>query len=128
MGCPVIMGRNTWESLPKKPLPGRKNIVVSRTPGYSAEGAEVCTNLEAALLEAQTEEKECFIIGGGALYSEAISRADALELTEIDAVEAEADTFFPEFDIEEWRCVKSEAHESSGLSYRFSRLERISNQ
>lgn len=98
MGWPVIMGRRTWESLPDRfrPLPGRRNLVVSRDPAYAAPGAEVVASLDAALAAAGDVQRVC-VIGGAQLYAAALPRADELELTEIDA-ELDGDTFFPDWD------------------------------
>ena len=133
MGAPVVMGRNTWESLPRRPLPGRRNIVVSRTPGYEAPGADTFASVEEALASAAITarehpdgEKQVFVIGGGTLYARALPLADALELTRIDAVAGECDTWFPAIDFTQWRLVSSEPHEETdGLRYSFDRYERI---
>ena len=95
MGHTVIMGRKTFESLPKA-LPNRLNIVISSNSNYTAEGALVVSSAEEALANAQSEE--VFIIGGGRVYSEFLPMADKLYLTEIDASCSDADTFFPFFD------------------------------
>jgi dihydrofolate reductase len=97
MGHPVVMGRKTWDSLPVKfrPLPGRRNIVVTRDPAWRAEGAEAVTSLEAALALAGDVPKVS-VIGGGQLYALALPRADELLMTEIDA-DLEGDTFFPPY-------------------------------
>lgn len=98
-GHPVVMGRKTWESLPAKfrPLPGRRNVVVSRNPAYAAPGAEVVPSLSAALvLLAGTPQ--VFLIGGEQLFAEALPRADELVLTEIDAHFDGADVFFPDWE------------------------------
>lgn len=121
LGSTVIMGRNTWQSLPRRPLPGRRNIVVSRMRDFKAEGAEVFESLDAALAASE----KSFIIGGGMLYAEAMDKADALELTEIDAVADGADTWFPAIDANKWRKVSDESHEEKGLHYRFVRYERL---
>ena len=98
LGHPVIMGRKTWDSLPAKfrPLPGRRNIVLSRDPGLRLEGAEVSASLDSALA-ACAEASQVFVIGGAQIYAEALPIADRLELTEIDA-DFEADVFFPDWD------------------------------
>lgn len=95
MGCPVIMGRRTWDSLPARfrPLPGRRNLVVTRNPGWQADGAEPMPSLAAALA-ACADAPRRFVIGGGQLYAEALPMADELELTEIDA-DLPGDTHFP---------------------------------
>ena len=96
MGHPVIMGRKTFESLPKA-LPGRKNIVISANPEYKADGAEVVTSVEEAIKLAETEDTDAFVIGGGRIYTEFLPYADNLYLTEINAECPDADTFFPDF-------------------------------
>lgn len=95
MGHPVVMGRRTWESIPDsfRPLPGRRNVVVTRTPGWHAEGAERAGSLEDALGLVRDDE-HVFVIGGAELYAAALPLADELLLTEIDA-DVEGDTFFP---------------------------------
>ena len=101
-GKPVSMGRKTWESLPEafRPLPGRHNIVLSRAPDYTPPGAAVAGSLDEALRLAGPV-KEVFIIGGEALYRQALPQAQRLYFTEIDQ-EFEGDAFFPEFKREEW--------------------------
>lgn len=100
MGCPVIMGRKTWESLPERfrPLPGRLNIVITRQVGWQAPGAQVANGLaEAVALARASAPTRVFVIGGGQLYAEALSLADELVLTEIDA-DLPGDTHFPTWD------------------------------
>lgn len=94
MGHTVVMGRKTFESLPKA-LPGRKNIVISSNSEYQAQGATVVTSVDEALRIADSEE--IFVIGGGKIYSEFLPYADNLYLTEIDAECPDADTYFPQF-------------------------------
>jgi dihydrofolate reductase len=103
MGCPVVMGRRTWDSLPLRfrPLPGRANIVVTRQPGWQADGAQVAHSLDEALLLARRAATDSgaakvFVIGGGQLYAEALPLADTLLLTEIDA-DLPGDTCFPDW-------------------------------
>jgi dihydrofolate reductase len=101
-GCPVIMGRRTWDSLSPRyrPLPGRANIVVSRRAGLTVEGAHVAPSLPAALRLAQLRldaSRRVFVIGGAQLYREAMPHADVLELTEVQA-EVAGDTQFPFWD------------------------------
>lgn len=100
LGHPVIMGRRTWESL-KGPLPGRENIVVTRTPGYEAPGASVAASLEGALALCAGEPL-VFVIGGADLYAAALPLADGLALTEIQR-DYEGDVRFPDWDREAWR-------------------------
>jgi dihydrofolate reductase len=96
MGHPVVMGRKTWDSLPERfrPLPGRRNIVVTRNAHWQAEGAERAGSLDAALALAAGAER-ISIIGGAQVYAAALPQADELALTEIDAVFPDADTHFP---------------------------------
>jgi dihydrofolate reductase len=96
MGHPVIMGRKTWDSLPARfrPLPGRRNIVLTRHREWRADGAERAGSLDEALALLAGADR-AFVIGGGQLYALALSLADELELTEIDAVFEGTDTHFP---------------------------------
>lgn len=98
LGCPVVMGRRTWESLPARfrPLPGRRNIVVTRNTGFDAPGAETTPGLAAALARV-ADAPRVFVIGGGDLYAQAMPRADVLLLTEIHA-DLAGDVFFPPVD------------------------------
>ena len=124
MGRAVIMGRKTWESLPDKfrPLPGRQNIVVTRSPGYRAEGAVVATSLPAAVAAAQSDE--AFIIGGAELYAAALALVDRLQLTEIDAA-FDGDTQFPAIKPQNWRETARETHQDgTGFGYAFVTYER----
>lgn len=125
LGHPVIMGRKTWESLPKRPLPKRRNIVVTRNPGYHAEGAEVVGSLDEALR--LVADDDSFIMGGGQIYAAAIAKADRLELTLIDEEVPDADTFFPEVDSAVWReTASAPGNPPEGCPpYRFVTFERI---
>lgn len=123
-GRTVIMGRRTWESLPDKfrPLPGRRNMVVTQNAAYRAEGAVVVTSLPAALAAAQSDE--AFVIGGAELYAAALPLADRLQLTEIDAA-FDGDTHFPAIDPRQWRETARETHkDEAGFSYAFVTCER----
>ena len=125
LGKPILMGRRTWESL-GKPLPGRHNIVVTRDPGYRAEGATVVDSLDAALAAAG-EAEEVMVIGGAAFYRAMLPRADRLLLTRIDAA-FDGDTWFPEIDPDAWRETEREAHapdERNPYPYAFVTLERV---
>jgi dihydrofolate reductase len=125
MGCPVIMGRRTWESLPARfrPLPGRRNIVVTRNRAWHAAGADAAESLDAALALAQPAPK-AFVIGGAQLFALALPRADELVLTEIDA-DLDADTFFPAWDRAAFVQTSREEHVSAqGLPYRFATYRR----
>lgn len=92
LGHAVIMGRRTWDEV-KKPLPGRRNLVVSRNPALALEGATVCPSLDAAIAAARQTDPEPCVIGGAELYRLALPQATRIELTEIDR-DVEADTFF----------------------------------
>ncbi|WP_085314301.1 dihydrofolate reductase [Derxia lacustris] len=92
LGAPIVMGRNTWESL-GRPLPGRRNIVVSRNPDYAAAGAEVVGSLDAALALA-ADAPEVFVIGGAQLYALAFARAERFVITEV-ALDPDGDTRLP---------------------------------
>ena len=98
MGCPVIMGRKTWDSLPARfrPLPGRRNVVLTRDAAWHADGADAVTSLDAALTLLGGVPK-AFVIGGAEVYALALPHADELVLTEIDA-DLDGDTFFPRWD------------------------------
>lgn len=104
MGKPVIMGRRTWESLPKQPLPGRRNIVITRNPDYAAEGADVAGSIHEALAMCEGEP-EVSIIGGGQVYEQAMDRTDRIYLTRIHLT-VDGDTFLPELPENEWQQVE----------------------
>jgi len=121
-GHAVIMGRKTWESI-GKPLPGRKNIVVTRQAGHAAPGASVAPSLEAALALCQ-EQGIVFVIGGSELYRAAMPLADALLLTEIHRDFA-GDTRFPEFDRRQWKETDRQAQVAAdGTRFDFVRYLR----
>jgi dihydrofolate reductase len=119
LGHSVIMGRATWDSI-GKPLPKRRNIVVSRNPALSLEGAEVAPSLEAAIALARQGDDAPRIVGGGQLYAEALPLATRIYLTELPIAYA-GDTFFPELDARDWRC--SEERRTDAAIYRT--LDRI---
>jgi dihydrofolate reductase len=125
IGHPVVMGRRTWESLPDRfrPLPGRRNVVVTRTPGWHADGAERAGSLEEALRLLEGAERVS-VIGGAQLYAEALPLADELLLTEID-LEVEGDTFFPDWDRPAFDETSREEHVSEdGVPLAFVRYAR----
>lgn len=112
MGKPLIMGRKTWESLPKRPLPGRDNIVITRQRGYVAPGATVVADAEAALSKAEmfarrAKSDEIAVIGGGEIFALLMPRADRIYLTEVD-LEVQGDTYFPALDPAHWKEVGRE--------------------
>ena len=124
-GHTIIMGRRTFESLPKGALPNRRNIVLSRQD-IEFPGAERYASLEAALN--QCREEEVYIIGGASVYQEALPMADKLCITHIDDTPAEADAFFPEIDPSIWKETSREAHltdEKHLYSYQFVDYARI---
>jgi dihydrofolate reductase len=106
-GHTIIMGRKTFDSLPKGALPNRRNIVLSRTQ-TDFPGCETFASLDEALRHC-TSDEEVFIIGGASVYRQAIAIADRLCLTEVNDTPAQADAFFPAYD--DWRVEKSEPHE-----------------
>ena len=107
-GHTIIMGRNTFLSLPKGALPNRRNIVLSRTV-TDFPGCDVYPSLEEALAHC-TKDEDVYIIGGASVYTQALSLADRLCLTEVDDTPKEADTFFPEYKVD-WREVAREDHD-----------------
>jgi len=122
-GGVVVMGRKTFESLPDayRPLPDRRNLVISSNPGYAAAGAEVLPSLGAAL---ERCGRDCFVIGGGATYAQALPHCRRVYATEIDGT-CEGDTFFPALAERDWRCVeRSEAIVENGHSFTFGVYER----
>lgn len=122
LGHPVIMGRRTWNSLGSA-LPGRENIVVSRSAGYHAPGATVATSLGAALALC-AGEPVAFVIGGHRLFVESLPLAAGLVLTEIHH-NYEGDTWFPKLDRSQWRETQREPHASSdGMRFDFVLYER----
>jgi dihydrofolate reductase len=120
-GHTVLMGRRTYESLPDafRPLPGRRNVVLSSDPAYRADGAEVVRDLDAALAGG------CFVIGGGAVYAQALPHAQRVYATELEA-EVDGDTLFPRLPAEEWGCVeRGERIVEGGHAYRFTVHDRV---
>ena len=113
MGKPIIMGRKTWESFPKRPLPGRLNIVVTRDKAYQAEGAETVASLSDAIALAQIRGRcmagadELCVIGGGEIYAQALPLADRLHITHVLA-KVDGDTVFPPIDPQIWYLVSAE--------------------
>lgn len=123
MGKPIVMGRKTWESIGRA-LPGRQNIVVTRKRAYQAEGCTVVPSFDQAMEAAVGEE--VMIIGGGQLYRQALPLADRMLLTLVDC-EPEADTWFPEWNKDEWREISRRsqvADENNELAYKVLTLEK----
>jgi dihydrofolate reductase len=122
-GHTVLMGRRTFESLPDafRPLPDRRNLVLSGDPGYRAEGAEVFASLGAALAAC---DGDCFVIGGEVTYRDALPLCERLYATEVDG-EVDGDAFFPELDPDEWRLVEDAGpHRENELGFAFRTYER----
>jgi len=125
-GHAVLMGRRTWESLPPRfrPLPGRRNLILSRQADFRPEGAEVSASLDQALSLLAADER-LFIIGGADLYAQTLPLANTLILTEVDDAPV-ADAFFPEVSPQDWQESARESHRSaSGLNYAFVRYQRV---
>jgi dihydrofolate reductase len=133
MGKPIVMGRKTWESFPVKPLPGRQNIVITRTPAYAAQGADIVNSLAEALLLAERREgemalaEEICVIGGAAIFAQALPLADRLHVTHVLA-KVEGDVFFPSVDWAAWKLVRSQdvpAGERDSFPTRYAVYERL---
>lgn len=121
-GHAVLMGRRTWESLPERmrPLPDRRNVVLSRDPGYAAAGAEVVGSLEEALALVGDHD-EVWVIGGATLFEESVARADRLEVTDVD-LDVSGDTHAPALDLARWAEVAADdgwRQSRTGTRYRF---------
>lgn len=126
LGKPCIMGRKTWESLPRKPLPGRTNIVVSRDRDFRAEGARLAGDFETALRFAESgNPAEIAVIGGEKIFAAALPLATRIYFTEIGG-EITGDAFMPALDPGEWReTTRDGPHISGRLRYSFVTFERI---
>ncbi len=123
-GYPVVMGRKTFESIGRS-LPKRRNIVITRRPGYVAPGCEVVGSLTDAL---ELAGKHAFVIGGGEIYEQALSLADRLYLTYVDTEVAGGDTRFPEVKPAEWHEIERERHEADerhAFAFTYVTLERV---
>lgn len=125
LGKPIIMGRKTWDSFPKKPLPGRTNIVVTRDTSWRAEGAVAVHSFDAALTKACNKNpSEIAVIGGAEIYKAALPLADRVELTEVH-ITVDGDTRLPLFDKSTWRETAREDHTTDeGLRFSYVTLER----
>lgn len=125
LGCPVIMGRKTYESI-GRPLPGRRNIVITRQEHWTAAGVDAVSSLDAALALA-AEAPKVFVIGGAQIYEQALPHADQIVLTEVQADFPDADTFFPHWDRQQFEETWREAHPSGTpgqLDYAFVTYRR----
>lgn len=126
-GHTVIMGRKTFESLPKGALPNRRNIVITRNKSLAFENCEMASSLDDAIGMCENEE-EAFIIGGGNVYDQSIALADNLYLTRIHYSFEDADTYFPSIDKSIWKEVERENHladEKHQYDYSFLKFEKI---
>ncbi len=124
MGKPILMGRKTYESI-GRPLPGRENIVLTRDKTFKPEGCTIYHSIDEAL-EATKDYEEVMVIGGDSFYQQLISKADRLYLTFID-LDIKGDAFFPEYSLDEWIEVESDAFsgtDETPFSYRFTVWER----
>lgn len=132
LGKPVIMGRKTWDSLPRKPLPGRLNLVLSRDGSFEPEGALVCENFNQAVQIAREQAtddgvEEFCVIGGSALFEMAAPRARRMYVTEIEA-DIEGDVHFPAIDESQWREVSATHHpadDKNEYAFTLRVLERL---
>ena len=122
MGHPVIMGRKTWESI-GRPLPGRRNIIVSRNANYEATGGELVGSLDEAL-KSLSEFPRVFVIGGEQLFTQAFPKADRLYITEIDMDVEGGDTFFEVPDKSDWKEVERTPGSEGDVTFNFITLER----
>jgi len=122
MGHPVIMGRKTWESI-GRPLPGRRNIVVSRNAEYQATGGELVGSLDEALTSLSDFER-VFVIGGEQLFTQAFPKADRLYITEIDLDIDGGDTFFEVPNASDWKEIERTPGSEGNITFSFITLER----
>ena len=125
MGCPVIMGRKTFESI-GRPLPKRTNIVVTRGGFEAPEGVVVVSSLEEAFASVPGDVERAFVIGGGQIYAQALSLADRLIVTHVHTVIEDADTFFPSIDPSVWSVAdRSELQSDLETGYSFEFVEYV---
>ena len=130
-GKTVVMGRNTWESLPEsvRPLPKRKNFILTRDESYVAEGATVIHSIEEVL--EMSKSRDIFICGGGEIYKEFMPYADALIITHVHVVNIQGRVFFPDIDPKEWNIksmVKHEEDDKHEHSFTFTHYVRGNKQ
>ncbi len=126
-GYTILMGRKTFEALPKGALPNRRNVVITRQADYEAPGADVVSSLEEALALCRNDEK-VFVIGGGEVYKAFLPQTDELYLTIIHHVFPDVDVFFPEYESIGWKELHHEGplnDEKTGLKYSYVNLERV---
>ncbi|MCC7160321.1 dihydrofolate reductase [Candidatus Nomurabacteria bacterium] len=126
-GHTVIMGQKTFESI-GRPLPNRKNIVVTRNKDFSADGVETSYSLEDTLNKFIDTEEEVFVIGGGEIYKQSMDSASKLYITHVEAEDKKADTFFPEIIPMVWNEISHEEHkkdDKNSFNYTFSIYEKF---
>lgn len=127
MGCPIIMGRKTYESI-GRPLPGRTNIVITRQNDYPSDGLVIAHSIESAIKVAEQycgiDRQEIFIIGGEELFRQTLHLCHKLYLTEIQKT-FEGDTFFPEFDLAEWDELAREEHYSEAQQFAYCYVDLV---
>jgi dihydrofolate reductase len=126
LGHPIIMGRQTYESLPVKPLPNRRNIVISRSNSLKAGGVELAKSIEEAI-ELCREDEEVFVCGGAEIYRLFLPVVDKMYLTHVHK-EFDGDTFFPEVDLDDWVITEDSElkfDDKSGLDYSFRNYLRL---
>ena len=126
-GATVVMGKKTFFSLPRRPLPNRRNIVLTRDESFQYENTEVAHSIEE-LQKMLTADEKVFIIGGGEVYRQFMPLVDVLEITHIHHTWEDADTFFPEINPTIWRCVNEERHEADekhDYAFTFATYKRL---
>ena len=111
----VLMGRKSFESI-GRPLPNRHNVVVTRSKYFDATGVEVFRSLNEALEELKSRGEDVFILGGGQIYKQSLDDADELYISHVDALTEDADTFFPEVDWNQWKCVEEKEYSASDVN------------
>lgn len=127
LGHPVLMGRKTFESLPGM-LPGRKHYIVSRSSAFGRDAtgpAAYISDLEQFAREHADDTEEIFVIGGGMIYQQMLNHCDNLYLTEIEAEDPEADTFFPDFNKSKYLREELGKGEDNGIKFTFVRYKKI---
>ena len=126
LGKSVIMGKRTWESLPKRPLPGRKNIVLTDNPGEQIDSAVTAYSIEDAVSKCERDE-EAFIIGGGSIYRQFMKIAQRLYITHVHK-KATADVWFPKIDRRKWKVIEKEecvSEDDNKIPYSYVIYERV---
>lgn len=127
-GRTVIMGQKTFESMGSKPLPNRRNIVVTKDKEFKAEGVEISYSLEETMASFGNTNEEVFVTGGGQIYKQTIAGADRLYITHVNAEFPDADTYFPEIIPIVWNEISHEEHsadEKNPFNYTFSVYEKF---